>query len=68
MKEYEALVSLADIANGNGNIYTVTDYAFGFIPFKNEENMVEKVGNDFFSIAHWLLVEAEENFKAVHGK
>ena len=60
MKYYETLVSLAEIASENGkNTYSITDYAFGFIPFKNGKNMVQEVGNNFFSIANWLLSEAE---------
>lgn len=62
MDYYNTLVSLAELASENtNNEYSITDYAFGFIPFKNGENKVQEVGNDFFSIAHWLLIEAENN-------
>ena len=64
MKCYETLVSLAELASENGkNTYSITDYAFGFIPFKNGENMVEKVGTNFLAIAHWLLIEMEAAVK-----
>lgn len=63
MNYYETLVSLVELASKNGNTYSITDYALGFIPFKNGENKVQEVGNDFFSIAHWLLDEAETNNK-----
>lgn len=59
MKYYNTLISLAELASENGNEYSITDYAFGFIPFKNGENKTQEIGNDFFSIAHWLLIEAE---------
>ena len=62
MKYYEALVLLAEVASESGkNTYKVTDYALGFIPFKNGENKVKEVGNDFLSIAHWLTSEAKAN-------
>lgn len=61
MKYYDTLVSLAELASENGNTYSITDYAFGFIPFKNGENKVQEVGNDFSSVARWLLNEAEGN-------
>ena len=57
MKYYNILMSLAEIASENGNMYAITDYAFGYIPFKNGENMVQKVGHDFLDIAQWLLNE-----------
>ena len=57
-KHYEALVLLAKIAEERtGNKYGITDFAFGFIPFKNDENKVKEVGDDFVNIAHWLLDE-----------
>lgn len=59
MKYYEVLVSLAELASKNGNIYSITDYAFGFIPFKNGENKVQEIGDKFLDIAHWLLYEIE---------
>lgn len=62
MHYYKTLVSLAEIAGENGiNTYSITDCAFGFIPFKNGENKVQEVGRDFISVAHWLLNEAEAN-------
>ena len=64
MKHYEILVSLTELASADGNNkYNITDFAFGFIPFKNGENKTEEVGNDFFNIARWLINEAEENLK-----
>lgn len=59
MKYYKILALLAEIASENGNDYSVTDYACGFIPFKNGENQVQEIGHDFFSVAQWLLSEAE---------
>lgn len=59
MKYYKILASLAEIASENGNSYNVTDYACGFIPFKNGKNKVQEIGHDFFSVARWLLDEAE---------
>ena len=57
-KCFEVLISLAKIAEEHtGNQYSITDFAFGFIPFKNGENKVKEVGNDFVNIAHWLLDE-----------
>lgn len=50
----------AELASKNGNTYSVTDFAFGFIPFKNGENKVQEIGSDFLNIAHWLLNEMEE--------
>ncbi len=61
MKYYKTLVLLAELASKNGNAYSITDYAFGFIPFKNGENKVQEIGDRFFDIAHWLLNEAENN-------
>lgn len=63
MECYKILLSLAELASKNGNTYSITDYAFGFIPFKNGENKVREVGDKFLSIAHWLLNEAEANNK-----
>ena len=55
---YETLVLLAKIAEKHtNNKYTITDYAFGFIPFKNGENKVKEIGDEFIQIAHWLLDE-----------
>lgn len=60
MECYNILNSLAELASkGSNNTYTITDYAFGFIPFKNGENKVQEVGNSFFSIIYWLLKEME---------
>lgn len=59
---YKILLSLAELASADGkNEYIITDYAFGFIPFKNGENKVQEIGNNFFNIAHWLLNEMENN-------
>ena len=63
MECYKILLSLAEFASTNGNTYSITDYAFGFIPFKNGENKVQEVGDKFLNIAHWLLDEAEANNK-----
>ena len=57
-KYYEALILLAKIAEERtGNKYDITDFAFGFIPFKNGENKVQEIGDDFVNIAHWLIDE-----------
>lgn len=62
MNYYEILLSLVKLANESGeNTYSITDYAFGFIPFKNGENQVQRIGDNFFNIAHWLLYEIEMN-------
>ncbi len=63
MEHYKILVSLAELASKNGNTYSITDYAFGFIPFKNGENQAQRIGDNFFNVAHWLLYEAEINNK-----
>ena len=63
MEYYKILVSLAELASKNGNTYSITDYAFGFIPFKNGENKVREIGDKFLDIAHWLLNEMETNNK-----
>lgn len=64
-KYYEALALLAELAGDYGdNTYGVTDYAFGFIPFKNGENKVKEVGNQFTDVAHWLVDEGKRNFEA----
>ena len=63
-KYYKALALLAELAGDCGdNKYSVTDYAFGFIPFKNGENKVKEVGNGFTEIAHWLIDEGQKNFE-----
>lgn len=63
-KYYETLVLLAELAGEHGdNTYSVTDYAMGFIPFKNGENKVTEVGNQFTEIAHWLIDEGQRNFE-----
>lgn len=63
-KYYEALALLAELAGEHGdNTYSVTDYTMGFIPFKNGENKVKEVGNQFTDIAHWLLDEGKKNFE-----
>lgn len=62
-KCYNTLKQLADIMGEHGNnTYEIVDYACGFIPFKNGINKVNEVGNDFISIARWLICEGEENF------
>lgn len=62
---YKALALLAELAGEHGdNTYSVTDYAFGFIPFKNGENKVKEAGNQFTEIAHWLIDEGQKNFEA----
>ena len=62
-KYYEILVQLAEIAQEYGeNTYSITNCAFGSIPFKNGENKAEEVGTSFLEISHWLLDEAENNF------
>lgn len=62
-KYYEALVLLAELAGEHGdNTYSVTDYALGFIPFKNGENKAGVVGVQFADVAHWLIDESEKNF------
>ena len=61
-KCYKALKQLAEIAGEYGdNKYNIVDYALGFVPFKNGINKVNEVGNDFNSIARWLICEGEEN-------
>lgn len=63
-KYYEALALLAELAGEYGNnTYSVTDYAMGFIPFKNKENKVVEVGNQFTDVAHWLIDEGKKNFE-----
>lgn len=64
-KYYKALALLAELAGEYGNnTYSVTDYALGFIPFKNGENKIKEVGNGFDEIAHWLIEEGKQNFYA----
>lgn len=61
---YKALALLAELAGDHGtNTYSVTDYAFGFIPFKNGENKVKEVGTGYSEIAHWLIDEGQKNFE-----
>lgn len=62
MKYYETLVNLAEIATekSNGkNVYNIIDFAGGFVPFKNKENLAGEVGIDFITISRWLLDEIE---------
>ena len=67
-KYYEILVQLAEIAEEYGsNTYSITDSAFGAIPFKNGENKAEEVGTSFLEISRWLLDEAENNFCNQYG-
>lgn len=62
-KHYKALALLAELAGEFGdNTYSVTDFAFGFIPFKNGENKSKEVGNGYSEIARWLIDEGERNF------
>lgn len=62
MKYLETLNSLAEIAGERSeNTYSITDYAFGFIPFKNGENKSAEVGDSFLAVARWLISEAEVN-------
>ena len=61
-KCYNALKQLAEIAGEYGdNRYDIVDCDLGFIPFKNGVNKVEEVGNDFGSVARWLIWEGEVN-------
>lgn len=63
-KYYEALALLAELAGEYGNnTYSVTDYAMGFIPFKNRENKAGVVGVQFSEVAHWLIDEGQRNFE-----
>ena len=63
-KYYEALALLADLAGEHGeNKYEITDYAFGFIPFKNGKNVSKEVGTEYAKIAHWLIDESVINFE-----
>ena len=60
-KYYETLMLLAKIAEEHGeDKYDITDFAFGFIPFKNGENKTKEIGNDFVNIARWLLNEINQ--------
>ena len=62
MEYYKILVLLAEVASRHGNnTYSITDFALGFIPFKNGENKSREVGTGFFRIARWLLDEADKN-------
>ena len=61
MEYHKILVLLAEVASRNGNTYSITDFALGFIPFKNKENKSKEVGIDFIKIARWLLDEADKN-------
>lgn len=61
MKHYEILMNLCEIASEHsGKTYTVTDFAFGFIPFVDGENVSKKVGTNFVDVARWLLDEMEK--------
>lgn len=63
-KYYKSLELLAEIAGEYGdNRYSVTDFAFGFIPFKNGENKSKEVGIEFSDVAHWLIDEGKKNFE-----
>lgn len=62
-KYYEVLALLAEIAGEyDENEYSITTYAFGYIPFKNGENKINEVGNKFIDVAQWLLSEGQMNF------
>ena len=64
-KYYKALALLAELAGEYGdNTYSITDYAMGFIPFKNGENKINEVGNQFTEVAHWLIDEGQKNFES----
>lgn len=63
-KYYKTLELLSEIAGEYGeNKYSVTDFAIGFIPFKNGENKSKEVGTDFVDVAHWLVDEGKKNFE-----
>lgn len=63
-KYYKTLELLTEIAMEHGkNEYSVTDFAFGFIPFKNGENKSKEVGISFADVAHWLIEEGKNNFE-----
>ena len=62
-KYYKALLLLAELAGEYGdNTYSITDFALGFIPFKNGKNQSEEVGIGFNEVARWLIDEGERNF------
>ena len=68
-KYYKTLELLAEIAGEYGeNTYSVTDFAFGFIPFKNGENKSKEIGIEFDKIAHWLIDEGKMNFEEYKKK
>ncbi len=61
---YEVLCSLARLASSSGSgehKYEIVDFAFGFIPFKDDVNEYANIGGDFVTIARWLLTEIENN-------
>ena len=58
----QALASLVEVANETSvNKYEIIPFALGFIPFRNNVNMVPEVGHSFIGIARWLLSEIENN-------
>lgn len=58
----QALTSLVEVANETSdNKYELIPFALGFIPFRNNINMVPEVGHSFIGIARWLLTEIENN-------
>ena len=64
-KYYKTLQLLAEIAEDYGtDTYSVTNFAFGFVPFKNGENKSKEVGIEFSDVAHWLIDEGKRNFEA----
>lgn len=60
MKALKTLNTLAELASDGENTYKIVDFAFGFIPYKNDVNMVKEVGNDYDSIGMWLLNEMKK--------
>ena len=59
--DYEKVLEhLINIINAKSDDnYTVVPYAFGFILFKNNVNMVGEVSDNFYKISHYLLNEIE---------
>lgn len=58
----QALASLVEVANETSdNKYEIVPFALGFIPFRNNVNMVPAVGHSFIGVARWLLYEIENN-------
>lgn len=58
----QTLESLVAVANETSdNKYEIIPFALGFIPFRNDANMVPEVGCNFIGVARWLLSEIENN-------